>query len=115
MTVKVPLHVRYQNSDGPIHEYQGAEWWTTAMRQQMEDAFNRTREAAKTILGRLRSQVEYRCPTCAALQDEIHFESVVFYADEDFLQLEPLGEAQLITMVACGHRYRQEMTALPRP
>lgn len=79
------------------------------MQRQMQAAAERPHPL--TGLGRfVAPRVDYRCPGCDSAQDEIRFDSVIFYADEDFMRLRPVGEAQLITMVNCGHQYRREFT-----
>ncbi|MFM9589876.1 hypothetical protein ACKI1J_14865 [Streptomyces scabiei] len=105
-----PLHVRHQNVDGPIDAYSAAEPWTRELQQEMAEAFERDQETTG-LASPLIAFVRYRCPKCERRQEEIRFESVVFYADEDFHHLRPLGEGQLITMADCGHQYRREIAA----
>lgn len=105
-----PLHLLFQNVDGPIGAYRTADDWTPELQQEMEEAFERDQEEAH-LISSLFGRATYRCPKCERRQEEIRFESLVFYTDEDFNRLRPVGEAQLITMADCGHLYRREITA----
>lgn len=109
MKVELPLHLRYRNVDGPLAAYCEAEPWTREMRQAMQEECERAQEPIGLALPRFTLSTP-RCPTCRRGQREIRFDSLVFYADEDFHRLRPLGEAQLITMTDCGHRFRQEVS-----
>jgi hypothetical protein len=104
-----PLHQRFSNVEGPISAYRSAEPWTPELQQKLEEAFERDQEEAHSISS-LVSCIIYRCPKCERPQEEIHFESLVFYADGDFHRLRPEGEARLITMTTCGHRFGREIT-----
>lgn len=106
MRLQLSLHARYQNVDGPIDAYRAADPWTTEMQRAVRDAYERADRKNPLFY-----RVDYCCPTCETPQEEIRFESLVFYADEDFNQLHPKGEAQLITMAGCGHQYRREVAA----
>lgn len=113
MKLDQPLHLRYRNVDGPIAAYGKAEPWTREMQEQMENDYEQSQEPIGPIASRLPRFTcpTYRCPTCRRTQRTIRFESLVFYADEDFHHLRPMGEAQLITMVDCGHQYRREIAS----
>lgn len=104
MKLDVPLHVRYQNAEGPIGAYRNAEPWTA----EMQDAMRRAFEGAEQI-SPFFSEVDYHCPACGIAIEEIRYESVVFYGDEDFHRVKPLGEGHLITLAVCGHQYRREI------
>ena len=104
-----PLHQRFSNVDGPIGAYRVAEPWTPELQRAMEHAFQRDEEETG-VLGFPLWRTTYRCPKCERAQEEIRFESLVFYADDDFNHLRPEGEAQLITMTTCGHRFGLEIT-----
>lgn len=108
MKLQQPLHLRFRNVDGPLAAYCEAEPWTREMRQQMEEDRERDQESIGLIAPRFTFTTP-RCPTCRRGQREIRFESLVFYGDDDFHRLHPVGEAQLITMTDCGHRFRQEV------
>jgi len=109
MKLELPLDVRYRNVDGPVSAYSAAEPWTREFQQEMQEAFERDQEATG-LISPLVASVRYRCPKCDRRQEEIRFESLVFYTDEDFNRMRAVGEAQLITMVDCGHQYRREVS-----
>jgi hypothetical protein len=109
MTLDLPLDVRYRNVDGPLAAYKAAQPWTSALQQEVKEAFERDQEAT-SLTAPLVATVRYRCPSCEIRQDEIRFESLAFYADEDFHQLTPMGHGELITMVTCGHQFRRELS-----
>jgi hypothetical protein len=107
VTTSPPLHIQYRNVEGPLAPYCEAEPWTHEMQQKMQDSVEQAYEPIDLLRPLIRS-VKYHCPSCEMPQGEIRFESLLFYADEDSHRLDPLGEAQLITMASCGHRYRRE-------
>lgn len=108
MKLEQPLHLHFRNTDGPIDAYRAAEPWTREMQQDVQDTFARACEPVD-LLSRRTARVRYRCPSCEKPQEEIRFESLVFFADDDRHQLHPVGQAQLITMADCGHQYRWEI------
>jgi hypothetical protein len=105
MKLDTPLHTKYKNADGPLSAYRTAAPWT----KEMQDDLRQACEDAEQI-NRFARRVDYHCPTCQAPVEEIRFESVVFYGDDDFMQIHPLGQGQLVTIGDCGHQYRREIT-----
>lgn len=110
MKLEQPLHLRFRNVDGPLAAYCEAELWTREMQQFMEEEYEKAQESIGVPLHRITVSTIYRCPACRRSQREIRFESLVFYGDHDAPRLRPKGEGQLITMVDCGHRFRQEVS-----
>lgn len=105
MKLPVPIHLRYHRAEGPVDAYWSASPWTKEMGQALQEAF-----ALAEPRGALMRRVDYRCPECESSPEQVTLESVTFFADDDLHQLHPVAEAQLITMVGCGHHYRRELS-----
>jgi len=105
MKLEVPLDVRYKNADGPLAAYRNAEPWTP----EMQDALRYAHENAEQV-GPFVRRIDYHCPACDRSVEAIHFESVVFYGNDDWQRSKSVGEAHLITMMDCGHKYRREVS-----
>lgn len=105
-----PLHVRFKNADSPVDAYRVADPWTPEMQRELQNAFEQP-DMAADLLSRITPRFLYHCPTCEKLQEEISFEAVTFYADDDLDHWHPLGQGQLISLSNCGHRFRLEFAA----
>lgn len=105
-----PLHQRFSNADGPVDAYRASEPWTPELQRAWEASLQESEEEINPSGLHLRVvRTAQRCPKCDRGQEEILIDSVTFYADEDLHRLHPKGEAKLITMVACGHRFGLEI------
>lgn len=109
MKLDRPLHVRFRNADGPVDAYRAADPWTPEMQHELQNAFEQP-DFSVDLLSRIAPRFRYCCPTCERLQEEIRFEAVTFYADDDLDHWHPLGHGQLVTLASCDHRFRREMS-----